>query len=63
LSDHGEYSSILQELSRPGYSNSSGFVAEKLSNHTFLLRIIPVDEELAVELIAIFEGDVLSPHS
>jgi hypothetical protein len=63
LSDPREYISTFQELSRLGYSNSSGFIAEKSSNHTFLLRIAQVDGELAVELIAVFEGDVLSPSS
>ena len=63
LSDPREYASTLQELSRQGYSNPSGFIAERISNFTFLLRIIPVRREWAVQLIAVFEGDALSSCS
>lgn len=56
---------MLQELNGTGYSSSSGLMAERISDYTFLLRISSPDDlgELTVELIAVFEGDVLSPLS
>lgn len=62
LSDPIEYARIFQGLKEGGYSNSEGMIAETFSGFTFLLRVIYPDAsgEVAVELIAVFEGDVLS---
>ena len=61
LSDPADYMSMLQRLSGTGHSSPSGLIAEIMSDYTFLLRITPPDDfgELTVELIAVFEGDVL----
>ena len=61
LSDPADYMSTLRELNGTGSSNPSGLIAEIISNYTFLLRITPPDGsgELTIELMAVFEGDVL----
>ena len=61
LSDPADYVSMLQELDGTGSSSPSGLIAEIISNYTFLLRITPPNDsgELTIELMAVFEGDVL----
>lgn len=62
LSNPTEYVDILRGLREDGRSNSEGMVLETFSGFTFLLHITCPDNsgEIAVKLVAVFEGDALS---
>ena len=62
LSDPTEYAHIFRGLKEGGHSNYEGLIADTFAGYTFLLRVACLDAtgEAVVELIAVFEGNVLS---
>jgi len=56
-----EYAHVFQGLKENRCGSSEGMIVETFSGFTFLLRVTPPDAlgEVAIELIAVFEGDVL----
>lgn len=61
LSDPAEYAHVFRELKEGGHKSPERMVVEYFSGFTFLLRITfsEASGEIVVELIAVFEGNLL----